>query len=69
MLYLRKKWQKITPEQKVFFERTELDGLSVIYISKTTGIAINTLLHRKYYAIKYLHKQWIGLYKDLVYNL
>jgi RNA polymerase sigma factor (sigma-70 family) len=57
---------ELPPEQRDIFELTELDGIPVKEISKTTGIAVNTLLSRKHYAVKYLRKRLVGLYKEIV---
>jgi len=58
---------KLPPEQREIFELTELDGIPVKEISETTGVAVNTLLSRKHYAVKHLRKRLSGLYNDLVY--
>jgi RNA polymerase sigma factor (sigma-70 family) len=59
---------ELPPEQREIFELTELDDIPVKDISKTTGIAVNTLLSRKHYAVKYLRKRLAQLYNDLIYN-
>jgi len=59
---------ELPPEQREIFELTELDGLPVKDISQTTGIAVNTLLSRKHYAVKHLRKRLVGLYEDLVFE-
>jgi RNA polymerase sigma factor (sigma-70 family) len=43
---------ELPPEQREIFELTELDGIPLKEISETTGIAVNTLLSRKHYAVK-----------------
>ena len=48
------------------FELTELDGILVKDISKTTGIAVNTLLSRKHYAVLHLRKRMRRLYEDII---
>ena len=53
-------------EQREVFELTELDGISVKEISQATGIAVNTLLSRKHYAVKHLRKRLEVLYVDIV---
>lgn len=65
---LEKALSELPPEQREIFELTELDGLSVKEISQTTGIAVNTLLSRKHYAILHLRKQLSGLYADILYS-
>lgn len=57
---------ELPPEQREVFELTELDGIPVKEIAETTGVAVNTLLSRKHYAVKHLRKQLAGLYKDLI---
>ena len=59
---------ELPPEQREIFEITELDGIPVKEISETTGVAVNTLLSRKHYAVKYLRKRLSGLYYDLIYT-
>lgn len=58
---------ELPPEQREIFELTELDGIPVKEISQTTGVAVNTLLSRKHYAVLYLRKRLSGLYKDIIY--
>jgi RNA polymerase sigma factor (sigma-70 family) len=55
-------------EQREIFEFTELDGIPVKDISETTGIAVNTLLSRKHYAVLSLRKRMKQLYEDLLYS-
>ena len=57
---------ELPPEQRKIFELTELDGIPVKEISETTGIAVNTLLSRKHYAVKHLRKRLERLYQDLI---
>ena len=59
---------ELPPEQREIFELTELDGIPVKEISKTTGVAISTLLSRKHYAVKYLRKRLATLYNDLMFE-
>lgn len=58
---------ELPPEQREVFEWMELEGLPVKDIAETTGIAVNTLLSRKHYAVKHLRKRLEGLYKDIIY--
>ncbi len=58
---------ELPPEQREIFELTELEGVPVKEISATTGVAVNTLLSRKHYAIKHLRKRLAELYKDIIY--
>ena len=59
---------ELPPEQREVFELTELDGLSVKEISQTTGVAANTLLSRKHYAVLHLRKRLASLYNELIYT-
>ena len=59
---------ELPPEQREIFELTELDDIPVKEISKTTGIAVNTLLSRKHYAVKHLRKRLEALYQDIVFT-
>jgi len=59
---------ELPSEQREIFELTELDGVPVKEISGTTGIAVNTLLSRKHYAVKHLRKRLAGLYHDMIYE-
>ena len=54
-------------EQREIFELTELEGLPVKEIAKTTGVPVNTLLSRKHYAIKHLRKRLEVLYNEMLY--
>ena len=67
-LELEKALYELQPEQREIFELTELDGIPVKEISETTGIAVNTLLSRKHYAVRHLRKRLEGLYQDIVYT-
>jgi RNA polymerase sigma factor (sigma-70 family) len=57
---------ELPAEQREIFELTEMEGLPVKDISETTGIAVNTLLSRKHYAVLHLRKRLSGLYQDLL---
>jgi len=48
---------ELPDEQRKIFELTELNGIHLKEISKTTGIPVNTLLSRKHYAVKHLRKR------------
>ncbi len=58
---------ELPAEQREIFELTELDGIPVKDISETTGVAVNTLLSRKHYAVLHLRKRLAGLYKEIIY--
>ncbi|MDR1938019.1 MAG: sigma-70 family RNA polymerase sigma factor [Tannerellaceae bacterium] len=55
---------ELPPGQREIFELTELDGIPVKEIAKTTGISVNTLLSRKHYAVLHLRKRLKDLYAD-----
>ncbi|GHT39989.1 RNA polymerase subunit sigma-24 [Bacteroidia bacterium] len=57
---------ELSPEQREIFELTELDGLPVKEIAQTTGVAVNTLLSRKHYAVVHLRKRLAGLYEEII---
>ena len=57
---------ELPPEQREVFELTELEGLSVKEIAKITGVAVNTLLSRKHYAIKHLRRRLEVLYDEML---
>ena len=59
---------ELPPEQREIFELSELHGLPVKEIAQTTGVAVNTLLSRKHYAVVYLRKRLKELYDDLLYT-
>lgn len=59
---------ELPPEQREVFELTELDGIPVKDISTATGVAVNTLLSRKHYAVKFLRKRLADLYDDMIYS-
>ena len=65
---LEKALSELPPEQREVFELSELDGLSVKEISQTTGVAVNTLLSRKHYAVLHLRKRLSGLYAEILYS-
>lgn len=57
---------ELPAEQREIFELTELDGLPVKEISKTTGVPVNTLLSRKHYAVVHLRKRMADLYQEII---
>lgn len=57
---------ELPQEQREIFELTELDGILAKEIAEATGVAVNTLLSRKHYAVKHLRKRLAGLYKELI---
>ena len=57
---------ELPPEQREIYEMTEFDRIPVKEISQTTGIAVNTLLSRKHYAVLHLRKRMRQLYEDII---
>lgn len=52
---------ELPKEQREVFELTELLGFSVKEVAEKTQTAVNTVLSRKHYAVKYLRKRLQGL--------
>jgi RNA polymerase sigma factor (sigma-70 family) len=52
--------------QRDIFIQTEFAGLQVKEIAQKSGVAVNTLLSRKHYAVKALRKKLKALYADMV---
>jgi RNA polymerase sigma factor (sigma-70 family) len=57
---------ELPSEQREIFELTELDDIPVKDISKATGVAVNTLLSRKHYAVLHLRKRLAVLYREII---
>jgi RNA polymerase sigma factor (sigma-70 family) len=55
---------ELPPEQREVFELTVLDGLPVKEIAEATGVAVGTLLSRKYYAVRHLRRRLEWLYEE-----
>ena len=53
-------------EQREIFEMTEFLGFSVKEAAEKTNTPVNTVLSRKYYAVKYLRKRLEELYGDVM---
>ena len=64
---LEKALAELPSEQREVYELTELDGIPVKEISKTTGIPVNTLLSRKHYAVLHLRKRMRVLYEEIIF--
>ena len=56
---------ELPEEQRMVFERTELLGESYKSLSNETGIAINTLISRKHYAVLRLRTKLEALKKEI----
>ncbi len=59
---------ELPAEQREIFELTELEGIPTKDIAQTLGIPLNTILSRKYYAVKHLRKRLTELYQELIYE-
>jgi RNA polymerase sigma factor (sigma-70 family) len=59
---------ELPPEQREIFELTEMDGIPVKEIAEVTGVAVNTLLSRKHYAVVHLRKRLSELYEELLFS-
>jgi len=59
---------ELPSEQREVFELTELDAIPVKEIAQATGVAVNTLLSRKHYAVKHLRKRLEDLYYEMIYT-
>ena len=57
---------ELPSEQREVYELTEMDGIPLKEIAKTTGVFVNTLLSRKHYAILHLRKRMRQLYEDII---
>lgn len=55
---------ELPKEQSDIYKMTELEGLSFHEISEKTGIAENTLISRKHYAVLFLRKKLRSLYSE-----
>ncbi|MDR1335315.1 MAG: sigma-70 family RNA polymerase sigma factor [Tannerella sp.] len=58
---------ELPPEQREIYELTEMDGIPVKEIARTTGVPANTLLSRKHYAVLHLRKRMKELYDEIIY--
>jgi len=55
---------ELPQEQREVFIQTEFEGLSVKEIAEKTGVAVNTLLSRKHYAVERLRGKLREIYDD-----
>jgi RNA polymerase sigma factor (sigma-70 family) len=58
--------EELPQEQRAVFIAHELEGLSFKELSEQTGIAVNTLLSRKHYAVLHLRQRLRAIYEDYV---
>lgn len=59
--------EELPAEQRAVFVAHELDGVSFQQLAERTGVALNTLLSRKHYAMRFLRRrlraaweEWLG---------
>ncbi len=62
---IRMSLEELPEEQRKVFEWHELEGFSFQQISESTGVAVNTLISRKRYAVLYLREQLGELFKQI----
>jgi DNA-directed RNA polymerase specialized sigma24 family protein len=53
-------------EQRIVFEQTEFGNVPVKEIAGKPNTPVNTILSRKYYAVKFLRKRLKELYADII---
>ncbi|MDR2824053.1 MAG: RNA polymerase sigma factor [Prevotellaceae bacterium] len=58
---------ELPAEQREIYELTECEGIPVKIVAETTGVAVNTLLSRKHYAMLHLRKRMRTLYEEIVF--
>ncbi|HET6558589.1 MAG TPA: sigma-70 family RNA polymerase sigma factor [Prolixibacteraceae bacterium] len=63
---LEKALEELPEEQRMVFELTEMKGLSFKAISEQSGVAVNTLISRKRYAVVFLRQQLQLIYDELI---
>lgn len=63
---LEKALEELPEEQRLVFELTEMKGLSFKAIASQTGVAVNTLISRKRYAVLYLRERLQLIYDELI---
>lgn len=65
---LERALSELPEEQREAVVMTEIKGLSIKEAAELMGVAQNTFLSRKHYAVLYLRKRLQGLYEELVLN-
>ncbi|HLN72107.1 MAG: RNA polymerase sigma factor [Methylococcaceae bacterium] len=63
---LEKAMDELPEEQRLVFELTEMKGMSFKAIAQQTGVAVNTLISRKRYAVLYLRERLLLIYDELI---
>jgi RNA polymerase sigma factor (sigma-70 family) len=59
--------EELPQEQRAIFITHELEGFSFKELSEQTGIAVNTLLSRKHYAVLHLRQRLRAIYEDYIH--
>lgn len=62
---LDKAMAELPTEQRQALQMTEVDGLSVKAAAERMGVAVNTFLSRKHYAVQHIRKRLHVLYQEL----
>lgn len=63
---LEKALEELPEEQRQVFELTEMKGMSFKAIAEQSGVAVNTLISRKRYAVLYLRERMLNIYDELI---
>jgi RNA polymerase sigma factor (sigma-70 family) len=63
---LEKAMEELPEEQRLVFELTEMKGMSFKAIAEQSGVAVNTLISRKRYAVLYLRERLMLIYDELI---
>jgi RNA polymerase sigma factor (sigma-70 family) len=58
--------EELPSEQREVFVMHELDEMSFKEISEVTGVAVNTLISRKFYAVQVLRERLRDLYDEFI---
>ena len=59
--------EELSPEQREVFVAHELEGRSFKELSAATGVAVNTLISRKHYAVLHLRQRLRAIYEEYVH--
>jgi RNA polymerase sigma factor (sigma-70 family) len=59
---------ELPPEQRAVFVAHELEGIGFKELAARTGLSINTLLSRKYYATRFLRQRLEATWHDWIEN-
>jgi RNA polymerase sigma factor (sigma-70 family) len=60
--------EELPPEQRDVFIMHELDDMSFKEISEITGVPVNTLISRKWYAVQVLRDKLRDLYDEYIFD-